>query len=142
MSNLLDTASLTSSADPNPGSDASAPVTLMTLHAAKGLEFPMVFLAGMDEGLFLHSRADTEKAIEEERRLCYVGMTRARQRLILTRAEVRQTWVRAESQKASRFLSEIPRNLLEDFGPQIPPSNDLVTPQSWGFLVPFGTPAA
>jgi DNA helicase-2/ATP-dependent DNA helicase PcrA len=130
LSDLLDTASLTSSADPDPGSDASAPVTLMTLHAAKGLEFPVVFLAGMDEGLFPHSRADTEKAIDEERRLCYVGMTRARQRLILTRAEVRHTWVRVESQKASRFLSEIPTNLLEDLGPRFPLSDDVVTPPS------------
>ena len=114
----------------------------MTLHAAKGLEFPVVFLTGMDEGLLPHERADTDRAIEEERRLCYVGMTRACQGLILTRAEVRQTWVRVESQKASRFLAEIPPHLVEDLGPRFPLSDGVVTPSSKGLPVPFRKPAA
>jgi DNA helicase II / ATP-dependent DNA helicase PcrA len=84
-----------------------------------------------------HERADTDRAIEEERRLCYVGMTRAGQRLILTRAEVRQTWVRVEGQKASRFLEEVPAHLVEDLCPQFPLSDAVVTPPSRGVLVRF-----
>ena len=89
-------------------------VTLMTFHAAKGLEFPTVFMAGMEEGLFPHSRTlldDTE--IEEERRTCYVGITRAEQRLYLTYARQRTIYGRTEMSRPSRFLAEIPEELLE-----------------------------
>jgi DNA helicase-2/ATP-dependent DNA helicase PcrA len=91
-------------------------VTLMTLHAAKGLEFPVVFLAGMDEGLFPHSRTLMDPAqIEEERRLCYVGITRAEQQLYVTNASTRTMYGRISSYLPSRFLDEIPEDLMEDF---------------------------
>ena len=89
-------------------------VTLMTFHAAKGLEFPAVFMAGMEEGLFPHSRTlldDTE--IEEERRTCYVGITRAERRLYLTYARQRTIYGRTEMSRPSRFLAEIPEELVE-----------------------------
>jgi superfamily I DNA/RNA helicase len=91
-------------------------VTLMTLHSSKGLEFPLVFMIGMNEGGLPHSRAIDEKnGISEERRLCYVGMTRAREHLILTRP--RTTMKRNErlALKPSRFLAEIPKHLLQSF---------------------------
>jgi superfamily I DNA/RNA helicase len=85
--------------------DERAPVTLMTLHNAKGLEFPVVFLAGMELGLFPHSRSmNSEAALEEERRLCYVGMTRARKRLILTWAQVPQAVWRRRAGALHAFL--------------------------------------
>ncbi len=89
-------------------------VTLMTVHNAKGLEFPVVFLTGMEEGLFPHANSsDTEEGIEEERRLCYVGMTRAKDRLFITGAELRRSWGSAQYKEASRFLSELPSTLCE-----------------------------
>ncbi|MDD2421477.1 MAG: 3'-5' exonuclease, partial [Heliobacteriaceae bacterium] len=88
-------------------------VVLMTMHAAKGLEFPVVFLAGMEEGLFPHSRAQfEERQLEEERRLCYVGITRARERLFLTRACRRMVFGNTVSSLPSRFLAELPGDLL------------------------------
>ena len=104
--------SLISDVDQTEQSDGS--VTLMTFHAAKGLEFPAVFMAGMEEGLFPHSRTlldDTE--IEEERRTCYVGITRAERRLYLTHARQRTIYGRTEMSRPSRFLAEIPEHLLE-----------------------------
>ncbi|HEY3364303.1 MAG TPA: UvrD-helicase domain-containing protein [Symbiobacteriaceae bacterium] len=92
-------------------------VTMMTLHSAKGLEFPVVFLVGMEEGVFPHNRAladDTQ--MEEERRLCYVGMTRARLRLYLTSAMARSLYGQTEYHSPSRFLEEIPQELLEVAG--------------------------
>ncbi len=87
---FLDHAALVSDAD---SYSAEARVTLMTLHAAKGLEFPLVFLAGMEEGLFPHSRTFTDPVgLEEERRLCYVGMTRAMDTLVMTRARYRRRY--------------------------------------------------
>ena len=89
----------------------------MTLHSAKGLEFPVVFLVGLEEGLLPHSRSLLDsQMLEEERRLCYVGMTRAQNVLILTRAVSRRRYGNqmAESSRASRFLREIPPALLED----------------------------
>ncbi len=90
-------------------------VQMMTLHAAKGLEFPCVFLVGMEEGLFPAKQSATEPGrIEEERRLCYVGMTRAMQRLVLSYAEVRRQYGREEYHRPSRFLQEIPAELLDE----------------------------
>jgi DNA helicase-2/ATP-dependent DNA helicase PcrA len=92
----------------------------MTLHAAKGLEFPLVFLAGMEEGLFPHSRTLTDPTqMEEERRLCYVGMTRAMDTLIMTRARYRRRYGNdsPESSMPSRFLEEVPSKLIEDLSP-------------------------
>jgi DNA helicase-2/ATP-dependent DNA helicase PcrA len=89
-------------------------VTLMTLHTAKGLEFPVVFLTGMEHGVFPHQRSMTdEKELAEERRLAYVGLTRARERLYLTRAEQRSLWGQSQYNPASQFLDEIPSHLLE-----------------------------
>ena len=113
---FLDHAALVSDAD---GYSAEARVTLMTLHAAKGLEFPLVFLAGMEEGLFPHSRTFTDPTgLEEERRLCYVGMTRAMDTLVLTRARYRRRYGSdmPEASIASRFLEEVPGRLIEDLG--------------------------
>ncbi len=92
-------------------------VTLMTLHSAKGLEFPVVFLIGMEEGVFPHNRALTDEVqMEEERRLCYVGMTRARYRLYLTNALQRTLWGQSNYNSPSRFLQEIPASLVEMAG--------------------------
>ncbi|MGO4228805.1 DNA helicase PcrA [Arthrobacter sp. YAF34] len=89
-------------------------VTLMTLHTAKGLEFPVVFLTGMEHGLFPHQRSATDpKELAEERRLAYVGLTRARKRLYLTRSEVRSMWGQSQYNPASQFIEEIPAELVE-----------------------------
>jgi DNA helicase-2/ATP-dependent DNA helicase PcrA len=89
-------------------------VTLMTLHTAKGLEFPVVFLTGMEEEVFPHARALTDaRELEEERRLAYVGITRAKERLYLTRAASRNWYGRPAFHTPSRFLSEIPSSLMD-----------------------------
>ena len=88
-------------------------VTLMTLHSAKGLEFPHVFLAGMEEELLPHRTSIEEGSIEEERRLAYVGMTRAKERLYLTACQRRRRGGFYQDQRESRFLDEIPEKLLE-----------------------------
>lgn len=89
-------------------------VTLMTLHTAKGLEFPVVFLTGMEHGLFPHQRSATDpKELAEERRLAYVGLTRARKRLYVTRSEVRSMWGQSQYNPASQFIEEIPAELVE-----------------------------
>jgi DNA helicase-2/ATP-dependent DNA helicase PcrA len=116
MQEFLDHAALVSDQD---SYDASSKVTLMTLHAAKGLEFPLVCLAGLEEGLFPHSRTFLNPDdIEEERRLCYVGMTRAMDQLIVTRACYRRRYGTdmPEASVPSRFLEEIPPQLVEDAG--------------------------
>jgi DNA helicase-2/ATP-dependent DNA helicase PcrA len=113
---FLDHAALVSDAD---SYSEEARVTLMTLHAAKGLEFPLVFLTGMEEGLFPHSRTLTDPTgLEEERRLCYVGMTRAMDTLVMTRARYRRRYGSdmPEASIASRFLEEVPAHLVEDLG--------------------------
>jgi len=113
---FLDHAALVADAD---AVDERAQVNLLTLHNAKGLEFPVVFLAGMEEGLFPHSRSfNAEAMLEEERRLCYVGMTRAEKRLILTWARYRRRFGGGEQERsiASRFLAEIPANLMTSLG--------------------------
>ncbi len=100
-------------------SDAEA-VQLMTLHSAKGLEFPLVFLCGLEEGLFPHQRSiDDANGLEEERRLCYVGLTRAQRKLYLTHAEQRRLHGRNRFTTPSRFIREIPRNLLAETGQRI-----------------------
>jgi len=89
-------------------------VTLITLHAAKGLEFPIVFIVGLEEGLLPHKRAlEDERELEEERRLAYVGMTRAKDRLYLVHARHRSTWGVGAAAEASRFLTELPEDLLD-----------------------------
>ena len=116
LDQFLDHAALVSDAD---AYDERAQITLMTLHAAKGLEFPLVFLCGLEEGLFPHSRTFLHPDdVEEERRLCYVGMTRAMDTLILTRAAYRRRYGTdlPEATVASRFLEEIPAELIEDLG--------------------------
>ncbi len=114
LSDFLDHAALVSDTDKiNP----DARVTLMTLHAAKGLEFPVVLLAGMEEALFPHSRSlNDPNQMEEERRLCYVGMTRAMDALVLTRARYRRRYGNdmPEASIPSRFLDEVPGHLIED----------------------------
>jgi len=95
-------------------------VQLMTLHSAKGLEFPVVFLCGMEDGLFPHQRSIREPAgLEEERRLCYVGMTRAMRQLYLTYAEQRRLHGSDSFALPSRFIAEIPREFIEEIRPQI-----------------------
>src|SRR5256886_14648033 len=116
LDQFLDHAALVSDAD---AYDERAQITLMTLHAAKGLEFPLVFLCGLEEGLFPHSRTFLHPDdIEEERRLCYVGMTRAMDTLILSRAVYRRRYGTdlPEASVPSRFLGEVPAELLEDVG--------------------------
>ena len=115
LGGFLEEVSLVADADEIPeGEDHGGVVTLMTLHTAKGLEFPTVFLTGMEEGVFPHSRTLGEKKeLEEERRLAYVGLTRARERLYLSRAEYRSAWGAPNYNPPSRFLDEIPENLIE-----------------------------
>jgi DNA helicase II / ATP-dependent DNA helicase PcrA len=111
LDRLLEETALVADQDTYEG-DADA-VTLITLHAAKGLEFPVVFIAGLEEGLFPHSRAlDDEKELEEERRLAYVGITRAKKRLFLSHAWRRATWAMGQASVPSRFLLEIPAELM------------------------------
>jgi DNA helicase-2/ATP-dependent DNA helicase PcrA len=116
LGEFLDHAALVSDTDQY---DEGSRVTLMTLHSAKGLEFPLVFLVGMEEGLFPHSRTFLNPIdMEEERRLCYVGMTRAMDTLVLSRACYRRRYGNdlPEASVASRFLKEIPPQLIEQIG--------------------------
>ena len=116
LDRLLEETALVADQDAYEG-DADA-VTLITLHAAKGLEFPVVFIAGLEEGLFPHSRAlDDERQLEEERRLAYVGITRAKRRLYLSHAWRRATWGMGQAAVPSRFLLEIPAELM--IGPRL-----------------------
>lgn len=95
-------------------------VQLMTLHSAKGLEFPVVFIAGMEQGLFPHQRSAEEPGrMEEERRLCYVGITRAREKLYLTMAENRRLYGRDQYNPPSRFVKELPKELLDEIRPRM-----------------------
>jgi DNA helicase II / ATP-dependent DNA helicase PcrA len=116
LDQFLDHAALISDADDY---DERSQVTLMSLHAAKGLEFPLVFLSGLEEGLFPHSRTMLQPdEVEEERRLCYVGMTRAMDQLVLTRAVYRRRYGTdmPEASVPSRFLEEVPIQLIEEQG--------------------------
>jgi DNA helicase-2/ATP-dependent DNA helicase PcrA len=124
VTDFLEQISLVADADeiPEEGDEASSTgadadqgvVTLMTLHTAKGLEFPVVFLTGLEDGTFPHLRSLTDPAeLAEERRLAYVGITRARERLYVSRAVTRSAWGQPSYNPASRFLDEIPAQLLD-----------------------------
>jgi len=109
---VADTDQIPDRTDPD-GEDAGV-VTLMTLHTAKGLEFPVVFLTGLEDGIFPHQRSlGDQPELEEERRLAYVGLTRAQQRLYVTRAVVRSAWGAPAHNPASRFLDELPVDLVD-----------------------------
>ncbi len=125
VTEFLDHAALVSEAD---SIDDTAQIRLMTVHNAKGLEFPVVFVAGLEDGLFPHSRSlESETAMEEERRLCYVAMTRAEKRLILTWARERRRFGggMAEPSIPSRFLSEIPKERTERLGGAAPAAREV-----------------
>ncbi|CUR59074.1 ATP-dependent DNA helicase UvrD1 [metagenome] len=117
LTDFLERVALVADADQIPDSpdgDDAGVVTLMTLHTAKGLEFPVVFLTGLEDGVFPHSRSLGDKPeLEEERRLAYVGVTRARERLYLSRAVVRSAWGAPSHNPASRFLDEMPIDLVD-----------------------------
>ena len=117
LSDFLERVALVADTDQIPDApheDDGGMVTLMTLHTAKGLEFPTVFLTGLEDGVFPHSRSlDDGRELEEERRLAYVGVTRARERLYLSRALVRSAWGAPAHNPASRFLGEVPDELVD-----------------------------
>jgi DNA helicase II / ATP-dependent DNA helicase PcrA len=126
LAGFVDQLSLLSDVDEEAGSK-DARVLMMTMHSAKGLEFPVVFIAGLEEGLFPHSRsAEDEAELEEERRLCYVGITRAQRRLVLTSAARRRVFGDYQSTDPSRFIDEIPSELIDEV-----PSTFLAPQQSF-----------
>jgi DNA helicase-2/ATP-dependent DNA helicase PcrA len=115
LSGFVDRLSLLSEADESQGAE-NARILLMTMHAAKGLEFQTVIIGGLEEGLFPHTRAsDGDANLEEERRLCYVGMTRARRRLFLTSAGRRRVFGEYRATEPSRFIDEVPPELLQRY---------------------------
>ena len=121
LGGFVDQLSLLSDADEEAGSQ-TARVLMMTMHSAKGLEFPVVVISGLEEGLFPHSRASEDEAdLEEERRLCYVGITRAQRRLVLTSAARRRVFGDYQSTEPSRFIDEIPVELMEVPSPFVTP---------------------
>jgi DNA helicase-2/ATP-dependent DNA helicase PcrA len=134
IGDFLDHAALVADSD---SLDEQSQITLMTIHNAKGLEFPVVFMAGMEDGLFPHSRSlNSEAAMEEERRLCYVGMTRAEKRLVMSWAKYRRRFGGGEQERSmkSRFLGELPSNLVMMMGVEEDedvPQVDL-TAERWG----------
>ena len=110
---FLEQVSLVADADQIPG-EGEGVVTLMTLHAAKGLEYPVVFLTGLEDGVFPHLRTlGDERELQEERRLAYVGITRARERLYVSRAHLRSAWGQTSYNPPSRFLDEVPEHLVD-----------------------------
>jgi DNA helicase-2/ATP-dependent DNA helicase PcrA len=116
LADFLEQVALVADADevPDGPDESGGVVTLMTLHAAKGLEFPVVFLTGLEEGIFPHSRSLLDQdEMAEERRLAYVGITRARQRLYLSRAQMRMTYGQAAANPPSRFLEDVPDALVD-----------------------------
>jgi DNA helicase-2/ATP-dependent DNA helicase PcrA len=128
LGGFVDRLSLLSDVDEEAGA-RDARIWLMTLHSAKGLEFPMVILAGLEEGLFPHSRSsEDEEELEEERRLCYVGMTRARARLVLTGAARRRVFGEYQASNPSRFIDEVPERLIE----RVTPSHSSSSPTYQG----------
>jgi DNA helicase-2/ATP-dependent DNA helicase PcrA len=121
LAGFVDQLSLLSDADEEAGA-RDARVLMMTMHSAKGLEFPVVMIAGLEEGLFPHSRSSEDEAeLEEERRLCYVAITRAERRLVLTSAARRRVFGEYQSSEPSRFIDEIPQELLEEAPPAAMP---------------------
>ncbi|MDT0265248.1 DNA helicase PcrA [Streptomyces sp. DSM 44915] len=145
LADFLERVALVADSDEIPDeADAGGVITLMTLHTAKGLEFPVVFLTGMEDGVFPHQRSlGKTKELEEERRLAYVGITRARQRLYLTRSVLRSAWGQPQHNPPSRFLEEIPEEHLEwrRTGPVARPAAP-VTVRSAGPAGGFGGGAA
>jgi DNA helicase II / ATP-dependent DNA helicase PcrA len=125
LSSFLQEISLYSDQDAMRGEQSL--VTLLTLHNAKGLEFRAVFMIGMEEGIFPHSRSIEEQGVEEERRLCYVGMTRAKERLVLTHAVARSLYGLRDFKLPSRFLDELPAEGVE---------RERLTPASWASTAP------
>jgi DNA helicase-2/ATP-dependent DNA helicase PcrA len=125
LSSFLQEISLYSDQDALRGEESL--VTLMTLHNAKGLEFRSVFLIGMEEGVFPHARSIEEQGVEEERRLCYVGMTRAKERLVLIHAASRSLWGSRAYNLPSRFLDELPEEGVE---------RERLRPESWSYRSP------
>jgi DNA helicase-2/ATP-dependent DNA helicase PcrA len=112
---FLEQVSLVADADQIPDADGTGGVvTLMTLHAAKGLEYPVVFLTGLEDGVFPHLRTLGDQAeLQEERRLAYVGITRAREKLYVTRSHLRMAWGQTSYNPPSRFLEELPEHLMD-----------------------------
>ncbi len=141
LADFLERVSLVADSDEIPdGDEHGGVVTLMTLHTAKGLEFPVVFLTGLEDGVFPHQRSlGDPRELEEERRLAYVGITRARQRLYLSRAVVRSAWGAPQYWPASRFLEEIPAELVEWERAAPEPSGPLSTPAGAGLAARPGT---
>ena len=121
LQNFLEKMSLVSDGDH--GDKNTDAVTLMTLHVSKGLEYPNVFIVGMEEGLFPNGRAIEDNLVEEERRLAYVGMTRAEKRLFLTYAKIRQVWGQKRRHIPSRFIKEIPQKYIQWKNNPYQPSN-------------------
>ena len=117
-------------------------VTLMTLHNAKGLEFPVVFVTGMEEGLFPHSRSLDEQRLEEERRLCYVGITRARDRLYLSHALSRMLHGSSGYKLPSRFLGELPAQLLQHRETSVYPHRVVAEGGGFGATAAYGAGGA
>ncbi|RKN05187.1 DNA helicase PcrA [Streptomyces radicis] len=114
LADFLEQVALVADSDEIPDDEGDGVITLMTLHTAKGLEFPVVFLTGMEDGVFPHMRSlGKTKELEEERRLAYVGITRARQRLYLTRSVLRSAWGQPQHNPPSRFLDEIPEEFVD-----------------------------
>ncbi|GAA1415169.1 DNA helicase PcrA [Kitasatospora putterlickiae] len=138
LADFLERVALVADSDQIPDEDEEGRgvITMMTLHTAKGLEFPVVFLTGMEDGIFPHMRALNQvKELEEERRLAYVGLTRARQRLYLTRSVLRSAWGQPSYNPASRFLEEIPETLVEwkrTGAASAPASRGFSSGSSWG----------
>ncbi|MED7951835.1 DNA helicase PcrA [Kitasatospora sp. NPDC058201] len=138
LPDFLERVALVADSDQIPDEDdeGRGVITMMTLHTAKGLEFPVVFLTGMEDGIFPHMRALNQvKELEEERRLAYVGLTRARQRLYLTRSVLRSAWGQPAYNPASRFLEEIPEPLVEwkrRGAASAPASRGYSSGSSWG----------
>jgi DNA helicase-2/ATP-dependent DNA helicase PcrA len=133
LSTFLQEISLYSDQDALRDPETGGQVTLMTLHNAKGLEFRAVFMLGMEEGIFPHSRSIEENSLEEERRLCYVGMTRAKERLVLLHASGRSLYGRRDVNLPSRFLDELPEDGVE---------RERLRPASWSSYGAFPGPTA